>query len=209
MNIGPIPENNQENSEDKRLVWITNSYLAGNITDDNPSEINDLTGLEQAIAFSYNLNPDNEDEMLEIESIRLDIEERIKYQMNGGSYLVNQPITFFSKHPDEIVLDLDRNIAINHFGSLEEYEDWIDRVSRKVFEGLITEDNPSARNQYTGLDQLIISQVGLDFNLEEDCMAFYIIKLDLRSKETQYQGGSIVPEMDKKALEIAITRKSD
>jgi hypothetical protein len=204
MNVEPLPEDN-ENYDDQALIsWITGKYLAGQITDDNPSMENGLTGLDQVIAFNYDLNPDDENERVEIECIRIDIQERIKYQMNGGSYLENHPFEICENHEDELVLELDIDTCINHFSSLEEYEDWINQVARKVFEGVLTEDNPSPGNQKTGLDQFIISQIDLDFSLEEDRMAFYMIKLDLRNKESEYQGGSSLPKMNKQALKSIV-----
>jgi hypothetical protein len=200
MNHELSPDEQDDYSEEKMISWIANRYLAGDITDDNPSTVNSLTGLEQVIAFNYGLDPNDEEERVEIECIRIDIEERIKFQMNGGSYIENQPLEFSELNPDEIVLELDRGTCINHFGSLQEYEDWINRVSRKIFENVLTEDNPSPKNRLTGLDQFIISQVGLELRLPEDRMAFYVIKIDLRNRESEYQGGSFIPGKSVEAI---------
>jgi hypothetical protein len=204
MNIDPIPEDDESYDDQVLISWITSRYLAGEITDDNPSIENGLTGLDQVIAFNYDLDPNDEDDRVEIECIRIDIHERIKFQMNGGSYLENHPLEICDNYDYDIVLELERDSCINHFGSLEEYKDWINLVARKIYEGILTEDNPSPITQRTGLDQFIISQVSLDFNLKDDRMAFYIIKLDLRNKESEYQGGSSLPKMNKEVLKSPV-----
>jgi hypothetical protein len=204
MNFELLPEDQDDYSDQILISWITNRYLAGDITDDNPSHENGLTGLDQVIAFNYELDPNDENERVEIECIRIDIEERIKFEMNGGFFIENQPFKICQNHPDKILLEIDRDTCIDHFGSLEEYEDWINRVSRKIFQNILTEDNPSPRNRMTGLDQFIISQVGLDLNVLEDRMAFYVIKIDLRNKETEYQGGSSIPQKDDEVLNAPV-----
>lgn len=193
----------EEEFEQDTINWICNRYLSGHITDDNPSFANGLTGLDQIIAFNFELDPEDEEDMVEIEYIRLDIQERIRYKMNGGSYLAGVPVQIFEEAEDEpLMADVEK--CIEHFGGEEEYKDWINKVAKNVLLGILTKDNPSYRNGLTGFQQFIISQIGLDLESVEDYGVFCRIRFDIENRMKDYKGGSRLVKSSSEILSTPI-----
>jgi hypothetical protein len=196
-------DNYDDNDFHEEMVsYITQHYLAGHITDDNPSVQNGLTGLEQVIAYTNDLNPLNEWDLVEIEFMRQDIMNKIKYEMNKGSYVRDYPIEIIRKDTQFVEFDSEEiyQQCVDHFGSEEEYTDWIDKVARNCFIGRLTNDNFSPRNDLTGLEQFIISYIELDLYQEEDVLVFYRFKTDIKNRISDYKGGCCIEKSVSKVL---------
>jgi hypothetical protein len=201
-----------EEQEEATLLLIAKNYIAGRITDDIYSEENNLSGFEQVIASEFELDPQSDWFYLELDTIREQVKRKIQIILDGGAYLAGVPIEINQPmRTDEVFISMDGiefyiipeiyDVCIDHFGSEEDYLKWIDNVSKNVFNGIITDDNPSEVNGTTGFDQCIISKLCLNLAQELDQAVFFRIKSDILSELQKYSGGTFQANTNSKILD--------
>jgi len=114
--------------------------IEGLLTDDNPSEENNLTGLEQTIAYVFIFSKGDKNT---IKGMKKRVYGKIN-DLNGGckiekDFIPNPDIK--SSLPEEELEDLERS--------------FIKDLAISVMAGSLTDDNPSEENGLTGLEQAI------------------------------------------------------
>jgi len=190
-----LPNNGEQtDNNDDVLLYIAKKYEDGIVTDNNISNINWLSGLEQAICFQYNLDPFIGLDIDKIYAIKKQIIYKVNPSILKEGYYTEVDNTLdrsklrlgLYEKGDEVV---HREFVEDYYG-YEQYNAWTDKLAMAIIEGVLTEDNPSYLG-FTGLDQAIILGCNLEpINDDRDLTILKIIKQNVKSRVKCYQGGN-------------------
>ncbi|KUK77767.1 MAG: hypothetical protein XD93_0112 [candidate division WS6 bacterium 34_10] len=194
MSYAGTPNNGEQlESNEGVLYYLAKKYEEGIVTDNNMSEINWSTGLEQAIAFQYELNPNIDEDLDNIFEIKHNVFNKV-FNFDYQGYATEGDTDFhysaiklgIYEKGDEIV---HQEFVDDYYGD-EWYNKWIDRLAKAVIAGILTEDNASYLG-LTGLDQVIILGSHLEpFKFDKDMTIVRIIKHNVKEKMKFYQRGN-------------------
>jgi hypothetical protein len=205
--IGTPDNGEQIDNNEGVLEYIAQKYEEGLVTDNNPSQINQLTGLEQAIAFHYNLNPF--DKYDDIETLKLEVIKRVNqeialkgYATESGLNLDLSPLKTGLYNRDD--QDIHKQFIYNYYPQ-KDYTNWIEKMARAFIGGFLTEDNPSYRG-LTGLDQVIILGCNLEpLTQDRDSVIGRIIKSTVKSRVSDYNGGNNINNGEEKLRDLEMS----
>jgi hypothetical protein len=194
MSYTGTPDNGEQSeSNEGVLYYLAKKYEEGIVTDNNMSEINWSTGLEQAIAFQYELNPNIDVDMDDIYEIKHSVFNKVfnfdyqGYATEGdidSSYSAINLCVY--EKGDEFV---HQEFVDDYYGD-EKYDKWIDSLAKAVINGVLTDDNASYLG-LTGLDQVIILGSHLEpLKFDKDWVIVKVIKHDVKEKVKFYQRGN-------------------
>lgn len=210
MSNEDIPENSnspEEESNSKLISNIARRYYLNEITDDNESPSNQLTGLDQVIVFGFNLDPDNVEDMENLRNIKLEILNKIDCEYKGGSNFpleeINELDVKYSVEDEQY-----NSLLLNHFiyrhAGEKAYKIWTKELAMGVVRGILTDDNPSELNNATGLEQAILLGIKSD---PKDSNTYWellsLIKLNVISRVSEFNGGHNFIKDDSDVLEHA------
>jgi hypothetical protein len=210
MTEGCGPENQktpEQNGDEKFHDKLARYLCLGIITDDNYSETNDLSGLEQIIFFEYNLDPDSESDYERLEKIKAEIFQVIETKYLGGHDSKFDKEALFEEaesayeHGDAELLQG----YIHKNWRKRKYEAWIDKLAKGLIEGVIKDIEPSNLSNYTGLEQIIIAKTNLHpDDIGDHYILLELIKANVRSRVTDFSGGNRFPETTEEVLDLDI-----
>jgi hypothetical protein len=209
----PDNQNNPEREDKTDFLEETAWKLClGIFTDDNYSDINELTGLEQVIAYEYSLNPFREGDIEKIEQIKTEIFNIACGKYLGGYYsrygeidLNDYSVSLYEKGDEKYLKNY-----ISRSWTKREYQEWIDEIAISVLKGVLTEDNPSQEYGFSGLEQVIISKTHLNpyFN-SEDFLVIEMIMDNVSSRIIDYHGGHSINREPERPLDLEVLWKKE
>jgi hypothetical protein len=194
MSYAGTPDNGeQQESNEGVLYYLAKKYEEGIVTDNNMSEINWSTGLEQAIAFQYELNPNIDVDMDDIYEIKHSVFNKVLNFDYQGYATEGDIDTHYSaiklgiyEKGDEVV---HQEFVDDYYGD-EQYDKWVDKLAKAVITGVLTDDNASYLG-LTGLDQVIILGSHLEpLKFDRDWVIVKVIKHNIKEKMKFYQRGN-------------------
>jgi hypothetical protein len=194
MSYTGTPDNGEQSeSNEGVLYYLAKKYEEGIVTDNNMSEINWSTGLEQAIAFQYELNPNIDVDMDDIYEIKHSVFNKVfnfDYQGYATEGDIDSSYSAINlgvyEKGDEVV---HQEFVDDYYGD-EKYDKWIDSLAKAVINGVLTDDNASYLG-LTGLDQVIILGSHLEpLKFDKDWVIVKVIKHDVKEKVKFYQRGN-------------------
>jgi hypothetical protein len=194
MSYTGTPDNGEQSeSNEGVLYYLAKKYEEGIVTDNNMSEINWSTGLEQAIAFQYELNPNIDVDMDDIYEIKHSVFNKVfnfDYQGYATEGDIDSSYSAINlgvyEKGDEVV---HQEFVDDYYGD-EQYDKWVDKLAKAVITGVLTDDNASYLG-LTGLDQVIILGSHLEpLKFDKDWVIVKVIKHDVKEKVKFYQRGN-------------------